>query len=201
VTAPLGSPPFFTAEPLLTDDDLTSFQFVDPAWFLAVATDTVRNYCQWHIAPPITETNELPIQPDGTIMVPTQCLTDVADVTINGLQINPATYQVHQEGWISQIQQNYQAWPLWPLDNDHKLREYPSATGRFATVTYTHGYASTPPAVAGVIAELYGRATELPSGIATELTAGPNTIKLGALGQALSDEQRRRLGPFCIIRF
>ena len=54
--------------------------------------------------------------------------------------------------------------------------------------------------VATVGFELANRAMELPSGAATSITAGPQTISFGALGLVLTDEDRRRLGPYKIVR-
>ena len=70
-----------------------------------------------------------------------------------------------------------------------------------AVVTYTHGYPELPAQVKAVGLELASNAMELPSGLATQITAGPQSITFGALGLVLSDEQRRRLGPFILVRF
>ena len=188
--------------PLLNSTDLASFNASDPDFFLAAAGETVRNHCQWHIAPSITVTESVPIQPDGTIMLPTLYLTDVQSISIDGLELDPSTYYPHQAGYIRRHRgQPYFQWPLWPLENDRPFREYPSPVAVHADVTYTHGYAQLPPAVNAVGLELASRAMEMPSGVATQLAAGPNTISLGPLGIVLTDDQRRRLGPYTLVRF
>ena len=187
---------------LLSSADLTLFNASDQNWFLSAAGETVRwSICQWHIAPEITETQRCPIQPDGTIMLPTLYLQSVQSVTIDGLELDPSTYHPQQPGYIRRYHQNYFQWPLWPLEADQPFREYPSAVARHAVVTFTHGYPVLPDPVKAVALELATRAMEMPSGVATQLAAGPNTITLGALGIVPTDEQRRRLGPFTLVRF
>jgi hypothetical protein len=194
MTSPLG-------EPLLNSDDLASFQASDPNWFLSAVGDTIRNFCQWHIFPSVTVTEEVPIQPDGTVMLPSLYVTDVATVTIDGLETDPSTYHWHQAGYIRRFRQQYFEWPLWPLESEQPFREYPSPLARHAEVTYTHGYSTLPLTVAAVGMELANRAMELPSGVATQISSGPYTISMGALGIVLTDDQRRRLGPFTLVRF
>lgn len=187
---------------LLNPSDLTSFQASDQNWFLAAAGETVRwGICQWHVYPSITVTETVPIQPDGTIMLPSLYVTGVESVTIGGLEQDPSTYEWFQAGYIKRFHKGFFQWPLWPLESDQPFREYPSALARHAQVTYTHGYSAIPPAVNAVALELASRAMEIPAGVATELGAGPNTIKLGALGVVPTDDQRRRLGPYTLVRF
>jgi hypothetical protein len=186
---------------LLTSTDLASFQASDPDWFLSVAGDTIRNFCQWHIYPSITVTESVPIQPEGTIMLPSLYVTGVQSITLNGLTLNPCAYHWHQAGFINRIQHHYFQWPLWPLESEQRFREYPSPLARFAEVTYTHGYPTLPPIIAGVGMELANKALELPSGIATQISSGPYSISMGALGLVLTDDQRRRLGPYTLVRF
>jgi hypothetical protein len=187
---------------LLSTADLASFQQSDPNWFLNAAGETIRNFCQWHIFPNIPVTQTVPIQPDGTIMLPSLYVTDVAEVSIAGVQIDPTSYQWHQAGWIHQTQpQPYWPWPLYPLQSDQPFREYGSPLSQFADVTYTHGHLTMPAVVAAVGMELATRAMELPSGVASRIASGPYSIDLVALGIVLTDEQRRRLGPFTLVRF
>lgn len=188
--------------PLISSTDLTSFNASDPDWFMDAAGETVRwTICQWHIAPSITETVSVPIQPDGTIMLPSLHVTGVESLCINGLTIDPSTYVVHEAGYIHRKRHSYFQWPLWPLESDHPFREYPSSLARYADVTFTHGYSELPSAVKAVAFELATRAMEMPSGVATQLAAGPNTIALGPLGIVPTEDQRRRLGPYTLVRF
>lgn len=187
--------------PLLNNEDLASFQGSDPNWFLEAAGDTIRNFCQWHIFPSLTVTEWCPVQPDGTIMLPSLYVTGVESVTLDGLELDPSTYQRHRAGYIQRYKTDYFQWPLYPLEAEQPFREYPSALGRYAEVTFTHGYEVIPPTVNAVGMELTNRALELPSGVATQISSGPYTIGLGALGIVLTDDQRRRLGPFTLVRF
>ena len=191
-----------TLPALLNTDDLQSFQASDPEWFLAAAGETVRwSICQWHIAPSVTVVEEVPIQPDGTIMLPSLHVTDVEAVTIDGLLLDPQVYRWNQSGFIRRYHHKYFQWPLWPLNSEQAFREYPSPVARFAKVTYTHGYAVLPPAVSIVAMELANRAMELPSGVAKNISSGPYSIGLGALGLVPTEDQRRRLGPYTLVRF
>lgn len=187
---------------LLDIDDLADFQSSDPDWFLNAAGETIRwDICQWHIAPSITVTQSVPIQPDGTIMLPSLHVTDVLEVDIDGLSLDPSSYHWRQSGYIRHHTQNYFQWPLWPLESEQLFREYPSPLARHANVTYTHGYSELPFPVKVVGLELATRAMEMPSGIANNLQAGPYTIGLGALGVVPTEDQRRRLGPYTLVRF
>lgn len=187
--------------PLLNSTDLASFQASDPDWFLAAAGDTIRNFCQWHIFPSLTDTVECPVNPDGTIMLPSLYVTGVQSITLDGCLLDPTTYQWHQAGFIRRYKRPYFQWPLWPLDSSHALREYPSPLARFAEVSFTHGYPVIPPTVNAVGMELANTALELPSGVAKQIASGPYSIGLKDLGVVLTDEQRRRLGPFKLVRF
>ena len=190
------------AGPLLDVDDLADFQSSDPAWFLPAAGETIRTFCQWHIAPSVTVAQTLPVQPDGTIMLPSLHVTGVESVSINGVELDSGSYQWHESGYIRRYrQQPYFQWPLWPLEDDLPFRERPSPLALHVDVRYTHGYSELPLAVKAVALELATRAMEMPSGVATQIAAGPQTISLGALGIVLTDDQRRRLGPFALVRF
>lgn len=195
------NPVYPEAPQLLSSEDLTSFQASDQDWFLQKAGEVVRAFCQWHIAPSITETIWTPISPDGTIMLPSLNVTGVDSVSIDGVVLDTTSYRWHQAGYIRRHRRQYAEWPLWPLESDQPFREYPSPLAQYAHVDYTHGYTTLPDVVAAVGLELASRAMELPAGVATQLEAGPNTITLGALGLVLTDEQRRRLGPFTLVRF
>jgi hypothetical protein len=187
---------------LLSAADLASFQASDPDWFLQAAGETVRwDVCQWHIAPSITETRSCPIGPDGTIMLPSLHVTGVLSITLNGLLLDPSAYHWHQVGYIKHHRQQFFQWPLWPLESDEPFREYPSPLARHAQVTFTHGYPELPMPVKAVALELATRAMEMPSGVANQIQSGPYSIGLGALGVVPSDEQRRRLGPYTLVRF
>jgi hypothetical protein len=200
------------APQLLSPNDLTSFQQSDPAWFFEAAGEVIRTACQWHIAPSITVTDTVTIQPDGTIMLPSLYVTGVSFMAINGVEIDPSTYQWHQAGYItwyptrgggvpSGYPGGFSEWSLWPLQSDTPFNAYPSPVGQHADVTYTHGYPTLPEVVKAVGFQLAQRAMEMPTGIATDLTAGPYSIKLAKLGLVLSDDERRLLGPYTLIRF
>lgn len=192
-----------TIPALLSSDDLDSFNTSDPDWFLNAAGEIIRGFCQWHIAPSLTVTETLPIQPEGSIMLRSLYVTGVASVVIDGLEVDPSTYYWHQAGYIrrSNAQQFFE-WPLWPLESDTPFREYPSAVARHATVTYTHGYPTLPAQVAAVGLQLCQQAIELPSAAATSITAGPQSITFGGtIGLVLSTVQRRLLGPYRWVGF
>lgn len=189
---------------LLSSDDLALFQASDPDWFLNAAGETVRwDICQWHVAPSVTVTKSVPIQPDGTIMLPSLYVTAVSSITIDGLALDPASYEFETAGYIKRVYNanQYFQWPLWPIQSEHKFREYPSPLAKRAAVTFTHGYPTVPAPVAVVAYELAARAMEMPAGVANQIASGPYTIGLGALGIVPTDDQRRRLGPFTLVRF
>jgi hypothetical protein len=188
---------------LLSADDLALFQASDRDWFLQAAGEIIRGFCQWHIAPSITVTDTVTVQPDGTIMLPTRYLTGVASVSIAGVELDPSTYWAHRAGYIrhQNMQQPFSQWPLWPLESDRPFREYPSAVAYHAQVTYTHGYPELPAQVKAVGLQLCSQAQELPSAAATSITAGPQSITFGTVGLVLSEAQRRVLGPFRWVGF
>lgn len=185
------------APQLLSSADLTLFQASDADWFINVAGEVIRGYCQWHIAPSITVTDVVPIQPDGTIMLPSLWVTGVATISIDGVELDPSTYCWYRAGFIRRPQQTFFEYPLWPLESDAPFREYPSAVAHHAEVTYTHGYPELPAQVKAVGLQVCAQAMELPSAAATSISAGPQSITFGAsVGLVLSTAQRRLLGPF-----
>lgn len=170
--------------PLLNPTDFAKFQAKDPNWFLGAVSETIVDYCGWHIFPVIAETNvKAQIGAAGIIMLPTLNLVSVERILWETTVLDPITYDEHDSGWIEILglpgRRAYNSW---------------------VTVDFTHGYATVPKAVAEVGYELTGRTIEKPSGVVTDITRGPTAMKFGEFGAVLSDDQKNRLQPYTLLR-
>lgn len=146
--------------PFVTISDLASYRNGDVQQYLDMATDLVRDYCSWHIAPSITETITL----DGTdacsdiLMVPTLYLTNVTNVTLllqNNMVLDPTTYAWSANGYIRR------RWIWWPWEP------------RSIQLTITHGYDTLPGEVKAVVLGIAQRAMEVKSTSLRDRQMGP----------------------------
>lgn len=133
-----------------TDDEL-----------LEQAEATVRAYCGWHIAPVRTEDVVLDATDSPVLMLPTLRLLDVAAITVDGEVVDPATVQWSATGYLRRH---------WTAGLDCP-RTWGNAP-RSVTITITHGWATPPPGVTGVVRALAARAKGNSGGLVS-MTRGP----------------------------
>lgn len=119
------------AGPLLTPDEHEGIQSGDPAMLLDAASQEVRSYCEWHIAPEVTET----VTAEGmgaTLLLPTLRLTDVASISRDGEPVDMTGVTWKSNGIV-----------------------VGSALGFGALeVTFTHGYDETPADIAQAVSSI-----------------------------------------------
>lgn len=173
-----------TVDPLLNAADFRQFRSKSQSWFLGAVGETIRDYCGWHLAPIISETNvEAKIGNMGIIMLPTLNLVSVEELRLNGVALSTDVYGMSDAGYLT----------------------YHGFAGRRAygctvRVDITHGYEELPKAVAEVGYELTARAMEKPAGILKAMTRGPTQMEFNEFGVVLSLDQKTRLGPYRVTR-
>lgn len=184
---------------LLESSDFQRFKSKDESWFLGAAGETIRGYCGWHIYPVLTDDVHVGrIGGSGIVMLPTLNLVSVQSVSIGNVELPPESYSVHSAGYIhlgghtpTGVGGFVAPGPvLDPLRGIHN---------RYATVVFTHGLAKMPKVVAEVGFELTARTLEKPAGVAKSLDSGPYRFQFNEFGAVLSDDQRHRLDPYCIV--
>lgn len=170
---------------LLSASDFARFKSRDESWFLGVVGDQIRDYCGWHIAPVLSITGyRTTIGNDGIIMLPTTRLLSVEQFVYDDPYVLSDTmFEVHEGGWIQ-----YTA----PLGRRGR--------GKSVTVDFTCGYEALPTPVAEVGFELAADLLEKPNGVVTDMTRGPTKLTFKELGSVLSQDQKDRLGPYCLVR-
>lgn len=171
-------------EPLLSPTDYAKFKAKDETWFLGAAGETIRDYCEWHIAPIRSFINvRAKIGSKGIIMLPTLNLVSVEALRLNGAVLTSDVWEADPAGFL--VYHGYAG-----------RRAY----GHPVSVDITHGFEELPMAVAEVGFELTGRTVEKPSGVVKHMTRGPTDIDFLEFGAVLSDDQKARLGPYRIVR-
>lgn len=168
---------------LLTQEEFTRFQAKEPQWFLDAVAETITDYCHWHIAPEKVELDYVAaVGGNGIILLPSLHVTSVDELRLNGSVVDPALYDVHEEGWI-------------------EFTGFLKPPRRLSVrVDFTHGYETTPSSVAEVGFELAATVLEKASGIVTDLTRGPTVMKFKEFGVVLSDNQMDRLNSYRLLR-
>lgn len=179
-------------DPLLDKRDFRKFQAKDEAWFLGAAGETVRDYCGWHIAPIVSDTDvECRVGAAGIIMLPTLNLVSVEQV-LWGATVLPANmYRARRAGYIELVGFLGPGRPLPSMYPTHKST---------VQVDFTHGYETLPKTVAEVGYELTGRTLEKPAGVVTDMMRGPTRYKFNEFGAVLSEDQKARLAPYTLTR-
>jgi hypothetical protein len=176
-------------QPLVDPSDAADFAnwaAGDKTVLISMANAEVQKYCGWHIAPSVTVTSaRCWFGNRDLIMLPSAHVTAISSVTIDGTDQVADTdyYWDAPNAWIRRRPRT------WPHD-------------MFATISFTHGYATTPADVKAVVFELVSTAAELPASNATEFQTMQYNIKLRKeIGMELTEGQKHRLGRYHIPRF
>ncbi|WP_107768452.1 hypothetical protein [Nocardioides terrigena] len=119
------------AEPLLTPAEHDEIQSGDPVALIAAASQEVRSYCGWHIAPEVTET--VTVEGLGaTLLLPTLRLTDVTSIVRDDVTLDLTHVKWKSNGVVT---------------------GYAFGAGDYE-VTFTHGYAETPADIAQAVSSI-----------------------------------------------
>jgi hypothetical protein len=188
--------------PLLNHDDYGTFASLDLDYYLGLASDRIRDFCDWHIFPSLTHTVYCDLTGDGTIFLPTTHATQVVSVTPSwpgACAVDSCSYFLDKESSVIRFNAyGYGFAPtpnsasLWPIDTVRLFDAYPKHF-RKMLVTFTHGYNTIPPTVQGVAFEMLMRALEKPAGVASQVQAGPYRFVFNEFGFVLSEDQKNRL--------
>jgi hypothetical protein len=168
MTTPL--PPLVTVD----DPDYAKFKDGDEEYLLRVASDAIRDYCGWHIAPSITDTyRQLKVGSKGIVPLPSRYVTDVSEVALHDHDpeatpqlVDPLDYEWYQDGWM-ESRTNYAAGWGWPgLGYRGPDAPYPAVGGAplLVDVTMTHGYDELPANLKQIAFEL-AQSTATTSGL------------------------------------
>lgn len=123
-------------EPLISVPDFEEFRDGDPARLIAAATQQVRSYCGWHIAPEVTST--VMVEGSGAaLLLPTLHLTGITSISRDGATVDVADLKWKPNGIVT---------------GRHFCGDY--------EVTFTHGYATTPDDIGRLIAATVVDGTE-----------------------------------------
>lgn len=123
-------------EPLITVPDFEEFRDGDPTRLIAAATQQVRSYCGWHIAPVVTST--VVVEGSGVaLLLPTLRLTGITSIARDGAEIPVADVKWKPNGIVT---------------GRHFCGDY--------EVTFTHGHEQTPEDIAQLIAATVADGTE-----------------------------------------
>ena len=158
-----------TTLPFVTADRLSDFQKRDAQAALDAATQRVRDYCGWHIAPVATDTITCYGPGTDRLLLPTLKLVELVSVTVDGVALDLTTVRRDQAGVLSPKPGSDPSW----LSSDKEL-----------VITFKHGHGDGAPAVADVIAGLASRAN--PTGVLRQ-QAGPFSAAYAGAGYSDDD--------------
>lgn len=169
---------------LLLQADFVKFQTKDEQWYLDMVAETITDYCQWNIAPPVAIVNYVArVGGKGIVLLPSLHLTSVQEVRLSdGTVVDASAYDVNISG----------SFQFKGFLKPHR--------GLRLSVDFTSGYDETPKSVAEVGFELTAAVLEKAAGIFSEITRGPASFKFKELGVALSPGQEERLEPYRLRR-
>jgi hypothetical protein len=201
---------------LLSSTDYTNYTSGNLTWYMNKVGSVIRDVCRWHLYPNLTVTSQLlNVEADGTIMLPSLYVTNVASVTalqwVAGVQTQvPLTtaqyfWQAPGSGSGFTINNTYIKilQPIALTETPQVLIDWQPPAVVQALVTYTHGYSALPEPVNVVGMELLTRALDersLPSNY-TALSAGPFHASIAEPGLLLTEQQLRMLGPYTLHEF
>lgn len=121
---------------------------------LEAAERMVRDYCEWHIAPVITQTLILDGSGATSLFIPSLRVLDVTECKIRGVDIDVTDLEWSADGFLRRAQ----GWP-------NRLRS--------VELTIEHGFASVP-GIAEIVKEIASRAGSAVGGRTRESAGGVN---------------------------
>lgn len=172
------------------DEDWAEYQNHDPAYYLRVASNAIRSYLGWHLAPSRTETITVPVKQRGLIPLPSRYVTAVSSVEIADELLEADDFEWDQGGWIQTGRLYYDT------------SRYPTSAASWrndqAIVTLTHGYTDTPLEVKQVAFELVETTIATPVGNVSQMStpAGYRISLSMPAGFYLSEGQQKVLAPY-----
>lgn len=152
---------------IATATDLTKFMLGDEDAIVRQAQRAVRNYCQWHVWPVITETLKLDGDGGKVLMLPTLKIVELISVTTGGATVDLANIDDSEAGFL---ELSVGCW---------------SPRAGKTRVELQHGYDDVPEDVVAVIVQTAARAADSPAGRTREQAGGVN-VGFGLTGAGVS---------------
>lgn len=152
---------------IATPEDLDLYKAGDPTAILRQATTAVRNYCEWHIAPVVTETMKLDGNGGKDLYLPTQQIVQLISVTNAGVPVDLDDIDDSEAGYLTLVTG---CWSTRP--------------GK-SVVQLQHGFETAPDDVVAVILAIAARAVDSPAGRTRE-HGGLVDIGFGLTGAGVS---------------
>lgn len=124
------------------------------------ATQAIRDYCGWHVAPVIDATLTLDGTGTDTVLLPSRRVVDVTDVKIGDTSLDPSRFEWSADGLL---RRRHGCWP----------DRY-----RILTVELKHGFDDSG-ALATVVESIVARIRMDPSGMLASQSAGTQRVTFG----------------------
>lgn len=169
---------------MVSTTDLESFKSGDEQHALDAATQSVRDYCGWHVGPSVSEVLTVKGRGLVTVFLPSLHVTDVASVTVDGTLLEPDEYTWTPVGLLTRVNG-----PCFAL-------------GARIDVELTHGHDPVPSSVAEVVMARATRRLGDAGGNIAQVSKGPFSTQYNTGGVAGFDPKTERdaLDPYRIPR-
>lgn len=143
------------------------------------ATQAIRDYCGWHVAPVIEATLTLDGTGTDTVLLPSRRVVEVDSVTVNGTQLGVDDYEWSTDGLLRR-----------------RGRPWPDRY-RAITVELKHGFESMA-VLADIVASITARVRMDPTGALANQRAGTQYVGFtpGSAGGGLMQSEKARLAPY-----
>ncbi len=143
------------------------------------ATQAIRDYCGWHVAPVITATLTLDGTGTDTVLLPSRRVVEIGAVKLDGTDLGAEEFEWSSDGLL---RRRHGCWP----------ERY-----RSLEVTLEHGFEDMS-ALADVVASIVARVKIDPTGALANQRAGTQSVGFaaGASGGGLMQSEKERLAPY-----
>lgn len=146
----------------------------------AAATQAIRDYCGWHIAPCISEDLVLDGPGQPKLFLPTKRLEEVLYLEVDGQMVD--NFRFSQEGWVT-------------LEHGAFPRKE-----RAVKIGIRHGYHSAAPASV-IVGNIVSRARMSPTGNVVQQRAGTQSVTFATsggqvMGFGLMQAEKELLQPY-----
>lgn len=155
---------------------MADFGAADP---VAAATQAIRDYCGWHVAPVEEETLTLDGTGTDTLLLPSRLVVGVTSVKVRGEELPKDSYEWSTIGALRRLGN------IWP------------DSYRSIEVDIKHGFTDMS-VLADVVSSIAARAKLDPTGVLASQRAGTQYVGFhsGATGGGLMASEKDRLAPY-----
>lgn len=155
---------------------MTEFGQADP---VEAATQAIRDYCGWHVAPAQQDTLILDGTGTDTILLPSRLVVDVVSVKVRGEELAQSAYEWSTIGALRRLG------GVWP------------SAYRSIEVILEHGFTDMS-VLADVVQSIAARVRMDPTGAVSSQRAGTQHVGFfkGQTGGGLLESEKARLDPY-----